>query len=225
VPPVREQDVLPGPLIGGEPRPAAAVLVDTQVRHRRRVLVQHRIRSRGERIVQRRPGDPGVPGRLRRGDPALGDLGGGLFPQPGGDPAQRRQGRHPFGERLPRAGRAGALAPDLDLAQVHWIAGPAHVPRPGHHRLMHPVRDRCAVRARRRGRVIGDRPYLNRAVRPLFGAGDLQALHAEQHGRRIVEHDARGFLISDSCGKARDRKSRGLPIAATRRNRVTARNR
>jgi hypothetical protein len=56
-------------------------------------------------------------------------------------------------------------------------------------------RDRPAVRARRRGRVIGDRPYLQRAVRPRLRIGDLQALHAEQHRRRILEHDARGFLM------------------------------
>jgi hypothetical protein len=112
-----------------------------------------------------------MPGRLRRGDPALGDLGAGLLPQPGRDPAPRRQARHPLGERLARAGQVGALAPHLD-----------------------PVRDRRAARARRRGRVIGDRPYLHRAVRPLPGVSDLQALHAEQHGRRILEHDARGFL-------------------------------
>jgi hypothetical protein len=135
-----------------------------------------------------------MPGRLRRGDPALGDLGAGLLPQPGRDPAPRRQARHPLGERLARAGQVGALAPHLDPAQVHRIASPAHIPRPGHHRLMHPVRDRRAARARRRGRVIGDRPYLHRAVRPLPGVSDLQALHAEQHGRRILEHDARGFL-------------------------------
>ena len=40
MPPVREQGVLPGLLIDGEPRPAAAVLIDAQVRHRRRGLVQ-----------------------------------------------------------------------------------------------------------------------------------------------------------------------------------------
>ena len=56
-------------------------------------------------------------------------------------------------------------------------------------------RDHPAVRARGRGRVIGDRPYLQRAVRPGLRLNDLQALHAEQHGRRIVDHDARGFLM------------------------------
>ena len=74
-------------------------------------------------------------------------------------------------------------------------AGPAHVPRPGHHRLMHPARDRAAIRARRRGRVIRDRPYLHTAARPGLHIGDLQALHPEQRRRRILEHDARGFLV------------------------------
>ena len=58
-----------------------------------------------------------------------------------------------------------------------------------------PGRDGPAVRARRRGRVIGDRPYLQRAVRASVRIGDLQALHAEQHRRRILDHDARGFLM------------------------------
>ena len=62
-------DVLPGLLVDGEPGPAAAVLIDAQVRHRRHGLVQHRVRGGGERLVGDRPGDPGVPGRLRRGDP------------------------------------------------------------------------------------------------------------------------------------------------------------
>ena len=59
----------------GEPGPAAAMLIDPQVRHRGRGVAQQRIRRGGERLVRDRPGDPGVPGRFRRGDPALGDLG------------------------------------------------------------------------------------------------------------------------------------------------------
>jgi hypothetical protein len=43
--------------------------------------------------------------------------------------------------------------------------------------------------------MIGDHPYLQRAVRPGPRIGDLQAIHAEQHRRRILEHDARGFLM------------------------------
>jgi hypothetical protein len=89
VPPVREQQVLPGVLIDAPPGPAAAVLVDAQVRHRRGGLLQHRVRRGGERLVRHRPGDPGVPGRLRRGDAPLGDLGSGLLPQP---PVSRHRG-------------------------------------------------------------------------------------------------------------------------------------
>ena len=98
--------------------------------------------------VHHRPGNPGVPGRLRRGDPPLSDLSAGLPAQPGRDPAPRRQLRHPLGERLTGALPVLALAADLDPPHVHRIPGPPHVPRPGHHRLMHPVRDRAAIRAR-----------------------------------------------------------------------------
>lgn len=73
VPAVREHGVLPGLLIDGEPGPAATVLVGAQVRHRSRRLVQHRVRGGGKSLVHDRPGDPGMPGRLRRGDSPLGD--------------------------------------------------------------------------------------------------------------------------------------------------------
>ncbi len=136
-----------------------------------------------------------MPGCLRRGDPALGDLGAGLLPQPGRDPAPRRHGRHPLGERLARALQVAALPPDLDPPQVHRIGGPAHIARPCQHRLMHPARDHAAIRARRRGRIIGDRPNLHHAVRPSLHVGNVQALHAEQRRHRIPEHDARGFLL------------------------------
>jgi hypothetical protein len=47
-------------------------------------------------------------------------------------------------------------------------------------------------------RITGDRPYLQCAVRRRLRIGDLQALHAKQHRRRILEYDARGSLmISD----------------------------
>ncbi len=136
-----------------------------------------------------------MPGRLRGGDPALGDLGAGLLPQPRRDPAPRRHGRRPLGERLARAFRVAALAPHLDPSQVHRIGRPVHIPRPGQHRLMYPAGDRAAIRARRRSRVIGDRPYFQRAARPGLHVGDPQAFHPEQRRRRIFEHDARGFLV------------------------------
>ena len=171
------------------------MLIDAQVRHQGGGLVQHRVRGRGERLVRDRPRHPGVPGGLRRGDPALADLGAGLLPQPGHQPAPRRYLRHPLGERLAAAAWLVAFPAALDPPHRHLVAGPPHVPRPGQHCVMAAGRDHPAVRARRRGRVIGDRPYLQRAVRPGLRLNDLQALHAEQHGRRIVDHDARGFLM------------------------------
>ena len=84
---------------------------------------------------------------------------------------------------------------------------------------MPPGRDRPAVRARRRGRVIRNRPYLQRAVRPGLHIGDLQALHAEQHRRRILEHDARGFLmILKSLVNPKIVKAAGSLITAARRD-------
>ena len=85
VPPVGRQGVLPGLLIDGGPGPAAAVLVDARVRHRCRWLVRRRVRGGGERVVRGRPGDSGVPGRLRRSDPPFRGLMGGLLAQPGRD--------------------------------------------------------------------------------------------------------------------------------------------
>ena len=86
------------------------------------------------------------------------------------------------------------------------------------------ARDRPAVRARRRGRITGDRPYLQRAVRPRLRIGDLQALHAEQHRRRILEHDARGFLmISDPVVRPKIVEAAGSRITAARRNHALSR--
>ena len=38
---------------------------DPQVRHRRGIRLQQRVRPRGERVVRDGPVDPGVPGRMR----------------------------------------------------------------------------------------------------------------------------------------------------------------
>ena len=64
--------------------------------------------------------------------------------------------------------------------QVHRVASPAHVPRPGHHRLVHPVRDGAAIRARPRSLASRDRPHLDTALRSRLYPGNLQALHPEQ---------------------------------------------
>jgi hypothetical protein len=217
VPPVSQQDVLPGLVIAGELGPAAAVLINAQVRHRRGALAQQDTGPRRERIMRGRPGDPGVPGRLRRGDPALGDLVRGLLAQPGRDPAPRRQGRHRLGERLARPLLVAALAADLNPAQVHRVTGPAHIPRPGHHRLMHPVGDHAALRARPAGLASRDHPHLNAAVRNCLHVGDLQALHPEQHRRLILQHDARGFLlILKSVAGPKISGAAGSRITATR---------
>ena len=98
------------------------------------------------------------------------------------------------------------------------LTAPADIPRPGQHGVVQAARGRPAVRARRRGRMTGDRPYLQRAVRQRLRISDLQALHAEQHRRRILEHDARGFLmISDSFGRPKIVKAAG---SASRRHAV-----
>ena len=137
-----------------------------------------------------------MPGRLGRGDPPVRDLGGGLLPQPGRQPAPGRHLRQPLGEGLAITARRIAFPAGLDPPHRRRVTGPADIPRPGQHRVMPAGRDGLAVRARRRGRVIRDRPYLQRAVRPGLRIGNLQALRAEQHRRRILEHDARGFLMT-----------------------------
>jgi hypothetical protein len=130
-------------------------------------------------------------------------------------PATRRTARHPLGERLARAFRVAALAPRLDPSQVHRIGRPAHIPRPGQHRFMDPAGDHAAIRARRRSRVIGDRPYFQRAARPGLHVGDPQAFRPEQRRRRILEHDTCGFLVilksvagPESAGAAGSRSRR-----------------
>jgi hypothetical protein len=69
--------------------------------------------------------------------------------------------------------------------------------------------------------MTGDRPYLQRAIRQRLRIGDLQAFHAEQHRRRILEQDARGFLmISDPVVRPKIVKAAGSLITAARRPHV-----
>ena len=59
---------------------------------------------------------------------------------------------------------------------------------------------------------MGDRPYFQRAARPGLHVGDPQAFRPEQRRRRILEHDARGFLvILKSVAGPKSVGSRGLP--------------
>jgi hypothetical protein len=167
VPPVGQQLILPGLLIGTPPGPATAVLIDAQVRHRGRPLLQHRVRGGGERLVRDRPRHPRVPGRLGRSDPPLRDLRRGLLPQPPCQAAPRRDLRKPLGERLARTGPLIAFPVALHPAQVHPVRAAAHIPRPRQHILMHPPGRRRTLRAHPRRRMIGDRPYLHNAA----GAG------------------------------------------------------
>jgi len=118
-----------------------------------------------------------------------------LLPQPWRDPAPRGDGLDPLGERLARAGAVHALQPLFHPVQVHRVPGPAYVLRARHDLAVHPGRHRPAVRARRRALAAGDRPHLHRAARPRIRVGHPQPRNAEQRGRRIVEHDARGSLF------------------------------
>jgi hypothetical protein len=108
------------------------VLVNAQVRDQSSRLAQDPVRGGGERVMGRRPGDPGVPGRLRRGDPAVGDLAGGLLPQPPGDPAPRRHG-----------GSHSVNVPRVQASAAHF-----------HRRLTHRRSTGSPARRTSRGRVI-----------------------------------------------------------------------
>lgn len=57
----------------------------------------------------------------------------------------------------------------------------------------------------------------NPAVRCGFRAGDLQACHAEQRRRRILEHAAGGFLLMlKSVGGPKIVGAAGFPVTAAR---------
>jgi hypothetical protein len=71
--------------------------------------------------------------------------------------------------------------------------------------------------------MIGDHPDRYRAVRPGLRIDDLQALHAEQHRRRILDHDARGFLmILMSVARPKIAGTAGSRITTPRGNRPSA---
>ena len=129
MPPVGEQHVLPGFLIVPPPGPAAAVLIDPQVRHRRGRLLQHRARGGGERRMRHRPGDPALPRRLRHRPPALG-ASRPVLTQPLRHPAPRQHLRQRLGERTARAGRNPALPPPLHPHHADLVPAIANISRP-----------------------------------------------------------------------------------------------
>ena len=135
-----------------------------------------------------------MPGRLRRGDPPLGHLGAACS-------RSRAVIRH-------RGGSAGTHS--VNVLRGH--SGLPHLRRT----LTHRRSTGSAARRTSRGRastVSCTRPetvphsghaaaagssvtaHTSHAVRPGLHVGDPQALHPEQRRRRILEHDARGFLV------------------------------
>ena len=193
VPPVRELHVLPAVRVLPPPGPAAPVLVDAQVRDRGMRRVQDPVRLARERVMDGRPGDPGVPARLARGDPPLRDLGPGMLQQPPGDLAPRRHLRHPLGEPRPRAAARRALHPALDQEEVHILPAGPDIPRPGHHVLVHLLRRRPAPRAYRR--AASPRPHRQLPARLPLNLGHHHAVYPEQRRRHILGR--RGPIILD----------------------------
>ena len=134
-------------------------------------------------------------GRLRPGDSPLGYLKRGLLAQPGRDPAPRRQGgtcsvdvlrgrsglprlRRTLTHR--RSTRSAARRTSPGRASTVSCTQPETVPQSGH--------------AAAAGSSVTAHTSTH-PVQPGLHVGDPQALHPEQRRRRILEHDARGFLV------------------------------
>jgi hypothetical protein len=200
VPPVRELHVLPGVRVVPPPGPAAPVLVDAQVRDRGMRPVQELVRLLRERVMDGRPGDPGVPGRLRRGDAPPGDLVPGMVQQPPGDRAPRRHLRQPLGERPPQATALCTLHPPLDQEQLHLLAASPDIPRPGHRILVHTLRGSAALRARRR--AVDLRPYRQPAAGSAFHLSHRHAVYPEQCRRHILGRRGSGILDRHKSGSS-----------------------
>jgi hypothetical protein len=112
---------------------------------------------------------------------------------------------------------ASALPPPLAPGHRDLLQAPAQVTGPGQHVLVHPARDRPAVRARSRARVIGDHPDSERAVGLPLSVGDPQTFHAEQRRCRILAHSARGFLmIMKSLARSMILRAAGVLITPPR---------
>jgi hypothetical protein len=152
------------------------VLVNAQVRDRGSRPAQDPVRGGGERVMGRRPGDPGVPGRLRR-----------VIPQSVTSLAACSRSRPVIRHRGGTAGSHSVNVPRAQASAAHFHRRFTHrrstvscsredtVPQSGHAAAALPVRDR---------------PYLHRAARPCQHISYPQALHTEQRRRRILEHDA-----------------------------------
>ena len=142
--------------------PAAAVLIDAQVRRRRGGLLEHQVHRGGERRMRDRPRHSRVPGRLGRRDAPLRDLRPGLL-------RSRRVSRHRGGtcgthsvERLARTARLIALPAALDPPCPHPVARPGARPADGPAPVAcHPPRRPPALPSTRpRPDDAVDRPYL-----------------------------------------------------------------
>jgi hypothetical protein len=195
VPPVREQRVLPGLRVCGKSRPAAAVLIDAQLRHRRRACpgsgstaAVNASCATGQEIPACRAASAGVIPRSAISRPACSrsraitrHRGGScgthsvnvLRPQPS-SPHFHRALTHRRSTASPARRTSRGRATTVSCTRHETV------PQPG---------------ARRGVRVIGDRPHLPRAARPRLHVRDLQALHAGQRRRPILERDARGLLM------------------------------
>jgi hypothetical protein len=107
VPAAGEQHVLAAVLIDPPAGPAAAVLIDPQVRHQRRRLLQDRIGLPGERLTGHRPRHVLPPGRLSHRATPPGHLRARQPAQPLRQPAPGRHGLQRLGGHLPMVGNFG----------------------------------------------------------------------------------------------------------------------
>ena len=183
---------------------------------------------------------PGQPRRrTRRGRTARRSRTRGP-PQPGSGPAPRPHGRPARAAPGQPAPRRNLRHRSVNVLRLHcsWVhfhrCFTQHTPdwpRPratsrgrvstrscGRHE------HRPAVRAPGSAHMIGDYPQRRGAVRASLRIDDLQAVDAEQHRRRILEHDARGFLmILMSVGRPKIVRAAGSLTTAPRRNRPRSR--
>jgi hypothetical protein len=161
---------------------AAAGLVDPQHAHRLGIG-QLRADRGDERGVR---GWPAQQARARRADrQPVADPVGHVPPQPPGHP---RPGRHLtdlLGERPPRT--RGLPAGVLDLVPAHRqrLLAVGQIPRSGGPTLPDAGGEHAALRARRRGLIVGDHVHHPRAVRSTHHLPHPQPGQAEQDRRTV----------------------------------------